>query len=76
MAEDWLNPLNRLVLYRAFKVKAAQCTLTNGPTLTLDYDKMPGKVYVRPVKTPAYPNEFVPCGYFDLDTVTREDWIA
>jgi hypothetical protein len=66
---NWLDPLNKQILQAAFKKKAPQVTLRDGRIFNLDYNKMPGSVYV----TPAF--GFVPRGYFDLKRVTDRLWL-
>lgn len=82
---DWLQPLNKLKLQKAFKVKAPQVTLKveggeqvftcvyyTDPTAAVGHTR---KVVVRPTKQEGF-SEFVPMGRFDLKTVLHSEWLT
>jgi hypothetical protein len=67
----WMNPLNKLIWIEAFRKKRTLVTLPGGMVFKCDYKKKPGLVWVCPANTKIP----VPCGWFDLDVVTKESWI-
>jgi hypothetical protein len=77
-SRDWQNPLNKMIWQRAWKLKQATVTLRDGREFTCDYETRPGHVYVQPVDTIAQGarSNLVPCGWFDLDTVLRKEWVT
>jgi len=77
---DWLNPLNRIIWQTAFKAKATQMTLRDGRKFNLTYEDRSGilKVWVQIDRNSAYVGHsaFLPCGWFDYDTVVSKEWIT
>jgi len=71
-AEDWLSPLNKILIQRAVRVKANTVILRNGKKFKLDYDKRASEnmVQIKPVEG------FVPMGYFDLKKITHSSWLS
>lgn len=64
---DWLNPINKITLGQAIKAKKKQVKL-DGKVYTLDYEKRSGVVWVEPERG------IVPCGWFSVDDIGKENW--
>lgn len=84
---DWLQPLNKLTLQKAFRSKAPQVTLktSNGSQVfNCEYytDKTADvghtrKVLVKPAQpVPEGCNEFVPMGRFDIKDCLHSEWLT
>jgi hypothetical protein len=75
---NWLSPMNRIVLVRAFKAKTGKVTLVDGRVFRIKYSTTRSKAlneeyevaYIEPID-----GSFVPCGYFNLDKVMEDEWI-
>jgi hypothetical protein len=65
-----MGPLNKIVWIKAFRRKQTLVTLPGNMTFNCDYEERPGFVWVSPAS-----NELTPCGWFDLDIVTKQSWI-
>jgi hypothetical protein len=68
---NWMNPLNKLIWIKAFKDKQELVKLPGGMQFKCDYRLKPGLVWVKPSDG----RTLVPCGWFDLNIVTKESWI-
>ena len=73
---DWLNPLNKLKIRAAVVKKAPQVTLGDGRVMNLDYAHTKGQVLITPEPTVAFPNSFVPRGYFTIKTIKDDEWLT
>lgn len=71
MAGTWMNPLNKLIWIKAFKAKQTLVKLPGGAEFKCDYKLKPGLVWV----SPANGKDLTPCGWFDLEVVTKKSWI-
>lgn len=69
MKTPWMDPINKIKFFTAFKTKAATVTLRDGRIFTCDYEHTPGQVLVKPEK------ELVPMGYFDLKKCSDPIWL-
>ena len=67
----WMSPINKLIWMKAFIGKQPEVTLNDGRKFIVDYDRIPGKVWVTPKKK----HDFVPCGWFDYKKVTDKGWL-
>ena len=68
--EDWMSPLNKIIWLKAFRAKQTEVTIRDGRRFRLDYDRIPGKVWVSFDGA-----AFHPCGWFDLKKVTNQLWL-
>jgi hypothetical protein len=68
----WMNPLNKLKWRKVIIKRMTTCTLDDGRKFTLDYDKQPGLVLIKPT------TGFFPMGWINIKKVEREDgeWIV
>lgn len=84
---DWLQPLNKLKLQKAFRAKAPQVALKvegGEQVFTCEYytdDTEPyghrRKVLVSPRKpAPERFSEFVPMGRFDISNALHSEWLT
>jgi hypothetical protein len=75
--QNWLSPLNKILLFGAFKIKLREVTLRSGQKLSLRYVKQGDRevVKVKPIPTRKFPNEFVPCGTFEYKKVSHSSWL-
>jgi hypothetical protein len=64
---DWLNPINKIKLGQAIKAKRNIVQLDD-KVYTIDYKKRPGVVWVEPI------HGVVPCGWFSVDDIGKENW--
>jgi len=68
----WMNPLNKLKWRAAIKARKTKVTLDDGRSFTLDYDRRPGLVLIKPT------TGYAPMGWFNIDHVLKGDgeWIV
>jgi hypothetical protein len=81
MAEDWLNPLNRIRIQNAVRAKSPKVQLTNGRVFLLNYKRYKDKVFISPEhKVSIADNELdsnlVPRGTFDIGTISDPEWLV
>jgi hypothetical protein len=82
--EDWMSPLNRIIWLVAFRKKQTKVTIRDGREFSCEYGhKLTHKVSgetIDLVKVDPIPaigqNPFVPCGYFNMKTVTDVAWLS
>ena len=73
--EDWLSPLNKMIIQKAVKAKETSVTIRDGRKFTLDYEKRgsEGLVLIKPHK---HSGSFVPMGYFDIKKISHLSWLS
>jgi hypothetical protein len=75
MTEDWLSPLNRILIQRAVRNKQSSVTLRDGRKFDLDYDKRKSENMVQ-IKPHKQAGTFVPMGFFDIKRLTDSSWLS
>lgn len=75
--ENWLSPMNRVILLKAFRKRNTSVILRDGRRFTMEYstkssfdDEFVDVVWVAPEIG------FAPCGWFRMDRVTDRLWIT
>lgn len=70
--ENWLSPMNKVLLIKAFRERAEQIKLRDGRVFTMRYDGEgdEARVFLKARDSTA------PCGWFILKTVTDSYWIT
>jgi hypothetical protein len=69
--DSWMSPLNKLIFFKAFRAKHTEVQISGGRQFKIDYDKRPGFAWISPIG-----KEIVPAGWFDLNVVTRKEWLS
>jgi hypothetical protein len=68
--DNWMNPLNRIVWFKAFKAKQQEVQISDGRQFRVDYSRQPGKIWIEPIGS-----SLVPCGWFDAKRVSDKTWL-
>lgn len=75
---EWLDPLNRMIWQRAFRLKLTETTLRDGRKFTIKYvdgKDREGKPIVKAWIRPVAGQGFAPCGWFVVKDCLDPLWL-